>query len=205
MNAVEGVAAQIDANGFLSIRPGESYTNPDYGGDLKLIGGPFSTSGASLGGTAMGRTSIDDGINIVYAMFGTYQDLGGGIYEGYSPLVDFEYQSETAAGSGVYVAFRENFLGPGANVNTEINQSLTLEDFSQKLVNENSQELSLLQAREEDEKTLQDLLEQRFLDQSAVNLDEELGYLIVVQTAYAASSRIISAVGEIFDELLNVI
>ena len=62
-----------------------------------------------------------------------------------------------------------------------------------------------MNARQEDEKTLQGLLEQEFLSESGVNLDEELGNLIVVQTAYSASARVISAVQSIFDDLLAVI
>lgn len=205
LNAVDGLAAQIDANGFLSLRPGNDFNNPDFGGDIQLNGAAFATSGATLGGTALGRTSIDDGINIAYALFGTYQDLGGGIFEGYSPINDVQYGSETENGSGVFLPFRETLLGTGANVRTEINQTLTLKDYGQKLVNETAQELALIQSRLEDEETLQSLLEQRFLDESSVNIDEELGFLIVVQTAYAASARVINAVDELFKELLNVV
>lgn len=205
LNAVDGLAAQIDADGFLSLRPGNDFTNPEFGGDIQLNGAAFSTLGATLAGTALGRTSIDDGVNIVYALFGTYQDIGGGVLEGYSPIYDVEYASETENGSGVFLPFRETLLGGGANVSTEINQSLTLKDFAQKLINETAQELALVQARQEDEETLQSLLEQRFLDESAVNIDEELGFLIVVQTAYAASARVINAVDELFKELLNVV
>lgn len=205
LNAVEGLAAQIDADGFLSLRPGGSFTNPDFGGDIKIIGGPFTTDTATLAGTLAGRATLDDNVNIVHALFGTYQNLGGGVIEGFAPLTDVEYQSETELGSGEYVAFRNTLLGPGANINTEISQSLTLKDFSQKMINEVAQELALVLSRKEDEAALQELLNQKFLDDSAVNIDEELGYLIVVQTAYAASARIINAVQEIFEELLAVV
>lgn len=205
LNAVDGLSAQIDANGFLSLRPGNSSTDPDFGGDIKIIGGPFETSAATLGGTAAGRSSLNDGVNIVNALFGTYQDLGGGVYEGYSPIVDVPYQSETQAGSGKYVAFRENYLGPQADTQTEITNTLTLKDFSQKIVNEASQELALVQSRKDDESTLKDLLNQKFLDDSGVNVDEELGHLVTVQTAYSAAARVISAVDDIFKELLSVV
>lgn len=205
LNAIDGIAAQIDANGFLSIRPGDDFTSPDFGGDFKIIGGPFQVSGATLAGTALGRTSIDDGVSMTSALFGTYQDLGGGVFEDQSALVDVEYASETTNGSGVYVLFREENLGPGANISSEIIGATTLADLARKIVNESAQELNLIQARKEDEQTLETLLEQKLLDDSAVNLDEELGYLIVVQTAYAAAARVISAVDELFDDLLNAV
>ncbi|MGH1456392.1 MAG: flagellar hook-associated protein FlgK [Alphaproteobacteria bacterium] len=204
LNAVDGLAAQIDADGFLTMRPGNSFTNPDFGGDLNIIGGPFTTSGATLAGTAAGRASIDDGVNIAQALFGTYQ-VTGAVVEQSSPIVDFVYQSETEVGSGVFVSFRDSNLGAGANTLSEINQSRTLKDYANKVVNEVALELSLVQARNEDESSLRGLLEQQLLNESAVNIDEELGHLIVVQTGYSASARVISAVQEIFDELMTVI
>lgn len=59
-------------------------------------------------------------------------------------------------------------------------------------------------ARSSDENTLRLLLEQQLLNESGVNIDEELGHLIVVQTAYSASARVINVVNEIFDELLSL-
>ncbi len=205
LNAVDGLAVRMDANGFLSLRPGNDFNNPDFGGDLTIIGGPFITNSASLSGTSLGRTSIDDGVNIIQSIFGTYEILSGGVVENQSPVINIEYQSETKAGSGTYVSFRSEFLGPDASVSTDIGSSLTIKDFSQKIINEVSQELSLVNAKREDEKTLQGLLKQQLMDESGVNLDEELGKLIVVQLSYAASARVINVVEEIFNELLRAV
>ncbi len=205
LNAVEGLAAQIDTDGFLSIRPGNSFNNPDFGGDISIIGGPFTTSGASLAGTSAGRSSIDDGVNIAQALFGTYNVVSPGVIDNLSPIIEIPYQSETETGSGNFVAFRSENLGPGANVNSNIELSLTLKDYSQKIINENAQQLALINARGEDEDSLKGLLEQQLSDQSGVNVDEELGYLIVVQTSFSASARVVNAVGEIFDELLALL
>ncbi len=205
LNAVPGLAAEIDANGFLSLRPGNSFNNPDFGGDLTVIGGPFTTSGASLGGTALGRTSIDDGVNIAQALFGTYNVIAPGVIDEISPVSNISYQSETSVGSGVFVPFREQFLGPGASVDSEITASQTLGDLSQRIINEVAQELALVQQRGEDEESLRFLLDQQLLNDSGVNIDEELGFLIVVQTAYSASARVITVVDEIFQDLLSVV
>lgn len=203
LNAVPGLAAQIGADGFLSLRPGNSFANPQFGGDIKIVGGPFSTSAATLAGTALGRASLDNGVNITSALFGTYQVLSGGAVNDQSPIIEVSYASETAQGSGQFVAFRSQNLGPGASTDSEISGALTLEDYVQKIINQHGQELNLIRERREDERTLQTLLETESLDTSGVNLDEELGHLIVVQTAYAASARVISAVDEIFKELLS--
>ena len=205
LNAVDGLAAQIDADGFLSLRPGDDFNNPDFGGDITIIGGPFQTNSASLGATAAGRTTLDDGVNISQSLFGTYQVLGSGVIEDLTPIIDVGYQSETEVGSGVFVAFRSELLGPSVGVDTEISASTSLKDYSSKIINEISQELALIESRMSDESTLQGLLYQQLLDESGVNIDEELGNLIVLQTAYSASARIITTIQEIFDELLSVV
>lgn len=205
LNAIEGLAAEIDADGFLSLRPGNNFTNPDFGGDLSVIGGPFITLGASLAGTANGRTTIDDGVNIAQALFGTYDIPTPGVINERSPVINVAYQSEITAGSGTFVPFREQFVGPNAATDTEITASQTLGELSQRIINEVAQELALIQQRQEDENSLRLLLDQQLLNESGVNVDEELGFLIVVQTAYSASARVITVVDEIFEELLSVV
>ncbi len=205
LNAINELAVQIDANGFLSMRPGNDFNNPDFGGDLTITGGPFTTNSASLGGTATGRTSIDNGVNIAQSLFGTYEVIAAGVIENQSPIIDVLYQSETEAGSGSFVSFRSELLGPSAAVKTEIGSSLTLNDYAQKIVNEIAQELALINSRHEDAKSLKGLLQQQLLNESGVNIDEELGHLIVVQTAYSASARVLNVVNETFKELLSII
>lgn len=205
LNAITGLAAEIGADGFLVLRPGNSFTNPDFGGDLSVIGGPFTTTGATLAGTALGRTSIDDGVNIAQALFGTYNVPTPGVIDEFSPVTNISYQSETTVGSGTFIPFRENFLGPNADISTEITASQTLGEMSQRIINEVAQELALLQQRQSDEDSLRLLLDQQLLNESGVNIDEELGFLIVVQTAYSASARVIAVVDEIFEELLSVV
>ncbi|MCF8496216.1 MAG: flagellar hook-associated protein FlgK, partial [Alphaproteobacteria bacterium] len=75
--AVDGLAidtVNFALDGFLRLRPGNDFDDPDFGGDLKITGGPFSTAGAGLSAppAASGRTSIADGVSIVSALFGTY-------------------------------------------------------------------------------------------------------------------------------------
>ena len=212
LQAVDGLAidtVNFALDGILRLRPGDDFDNPDFGGDIKIIGGPFDTSGAAYGAppALTVRTSIDAGVNIVGALFGSYQVSGGSIIEN-SPVSNVSYGSETDASLPIPVptiSFREEFLGPGANISTNIIGSIALIDFAQKMVNEHTQALILTDARIDDEEALREALETQFLDESGVNLDEELGNLIVVQTAYSASARVLTAVDELFQELLNAV
>ena len=49
-----------------------------------------------------------------------------------------------------------------------------------------------------------DSLENRVLNQSGVNLDEELANIVVFQNAYAASARVIQTTNELFDQLFSI-
>ncbi len=212
LQAVSGVAidtTNFALDGLLKIRPGNDYDDPDFGGDLKITGGPFTTSTATYGAppATTARTAIDDGVNIVSALFGSYT-LSGTVVTNSTPVLDVIYGSETDASLAAPIptlAFRESLLGPNADIETEIIGANTLIDFSQKMINNHAQEIRLVEARQEDESALQDLLETQILDDSGVNLDEELGHLITVQTAYSASARVLSAVDELFKELISAI
>jgi len=216
LEAVSGLAidtdltgTNIETDGILRLRPGDDYDNPDFGGDLRITGGPFDTNGAAYGAppALTTRTSLDNGVNIASALFGTYSMNGGAIIEE-TPVNSINYGSETNGSITPPIptlSFREDFLGPNANISTKVIGSLSIIDFAQKMVNEHSQQLILTQARNEDEGALREVLQTQLLDESGVNLDEELGHLIVVQTAYSASARVLTAVDELFQELLNAV
>ena len=208
LSAVPGLALEdftISADGFLRMRPGEDYSNPEYGGTINIIGGPFQTLNAGINGV-LGPGTVPDTINIVSALFGSFST--GVPVQDISPVSNVDYQSETDASLAPpipTVPFRTSLLGPGANISTEIIGSMRLVDFSQKMISQQTQELVLVQNQLSDEKTLKEILQRQLLDESGVNLDEELGHLIVVQTAFAASARVISAIDELFHELLNAV
>jgi flagellar hook-associated protein 1 FlgK len=99
--------------------------------------------------------------------------------------------------------FRTANLGPGVNISTRITASTTILDYAQKTISAHTQDAISTDARAQDEKSYFDLLERQLSDQSGVNLDEELSNLILVQTAYAASAKAVTAIQEMFDRLLN--
>ncbi|MBX2834856.1 MAG: flagellar hook-associated protein FlgK [Micavibrio sp.] len=213
---VEGLAIDLDAfagggDGILRLRPGNDFNNPDFGGELQVVAGNFKTTSAAYGqppavtGT---RANLDNNVNVVSALFGTYTVLGTGAIQNDPPVDDFLYASETDASLAAPIPttpMRTDYLGPGANISTGLVGSTTLVDFAQKIVNDNAQSINVITARKEDDQALHDLLETQLNNESGVNLDEELGHLIVVQTAYSASARVLTVVDELFKELLNAV
>ena len=177
---VFGLAVDPELNtgdGILRLRPGDSYTNPTFGGDLKIVGGPFETAG---------------GLGIVEALFGTA-----------IPVSNSQYSSQDANGNPV--AFRSNNLGPEANINTGIISSSSIIDFAQKMINRQTEESVNVKERQVDEESFRDLMEERILNESGVNIEEELANLVRIQTAFAAASRVVQAIDEEFRSFLNSI
>ncbi len=200
---VPGLWVDLDAGtGFLTIRPGidDSNGGSSYGGDLRLVAGPGTTNGAVNPALA----ALPAGVGILSALFGSYSVAGPTVSET-SPVENVEYASETYLGSGVFVPFRRNYLGPEANINTNILTGNGIIDFSQKMVNAQAQDSIVNASQREDSVSLRDLLQQRLLGESGVNIDEELSMLIIVQTAYAAAARAVSAADEMFQDLLNAV
>lgn len=200
---VPGLYVDFDAlTGQLYLRPGIDDNNggPDFGGDIRMIAGNIRTNGAVNPALA----ALPDSVNIISAIFGTFSVSGGAVSET-SPIVNVAYRSETSAGSNVFVPFRRENTGPGADVSTQILTGNSLIDFAQKMVNAHAQDVILNQTKAADNSTLRDLLQERFLNETGVNIDEELATLIVVQTAYAAAARAVTAADEMFTDLLNAI
>ena len=200
---VPGLSVEVDAaTGTLTLRPGidddnfaPGITGEQYGGDITIIGGPFSTTGSTIG--------LPDNINIVSAIFGSF-NAGPPLLEN-SPLTDVTYTSEISNTSGTFTNFRNRNLGPNAGVDTGIFSARNILDYAQKVIDETSQDYLQAQSAFENEDTLRGILQREFSDDSGVNIDEEMSNLIVIQTAYAAAARAVTAADEMFQELLNSI
>lgn len=200
---VPGLLVDFDAGtGRLTLRPGMDDTNggPRFGGDLRIVSGPGTTAGAVNAAIA----ALPTGVGVVSAIFGSYS-VSGGVVTQNSPITDVNYASETFVGSGVFVPFRRDYLGPGVNESTGILTGGKIIDFGQKMINAQAQDMIVNQTAQSDASSLRDLLQERHLNETGVNIDEELSTLIVIQTAYAAAARAVTAADEMFQELLNSI
>lgn len=194
------------ATGELILRPGDDYTNPEFGGDLSIIGGPFTVDPASAGSPDIAALGAGNGVNIASALFGSFN--AGPPSEDLSPISAVGYGSETDSSIAPPIptqAFRTDFLGPNAAISTNIVGAIDILDFSQRLVNQQTQDLILTETRLGDEDSLREVLQTQLLNDSGVNIDEELANLIVYQTAFGAAARVVTAVDEMFQELLRAV
>lgn len=201
---------QDGITGAITLRPGiddsnfgPGVTSPVYGGQLKIIGGPFDTSAVDLPDNPT-LAVLPDPVNVVSALFGSF-DTSGGTAEDITPISSVGYQFEITNGSGTFTNFRNSNLGPNAAISTGMFSASNLIDYAQKIVDETSQDYNLAEAKFDDEDTLRQIIQRQFSDNSSVNIDEEMSNLIVVQTAYAAAARAVTAADEMFQELLNAV
>ena len=171
--------------------------NHRYGGGITVTSGSFTTSGAT-------DPTIIDTVNVTSALFGSFTGTGTTLAEN-SPVANVSYESETFDASDSFKNFRNDNLGPNASISTGIFSSTSLIDYAQKVVDETAQDYQQVQNSFDNEDTLRGILQRQFSDDSGVNIDEEMSHLIVVQTAYAAAARTISAADEMFQELLDSI
>lgn len=202
---VKGLFVDFDAlNGTLTLRPGIDDSNGGrfFGGDLTITSSAFQVDPASAGNPTL--NALPDNVNVLSALFGDFTVSGTTVTEN-SPVTNVSYQSETTNGSGIFVNFRNNNLGPDANTSTGIFAATNLIDYAQKIINKTSQDFISAQGNFENEDTLRGIIQRDYSDKYGVNIDEELSSLIVVQTAYAAAARTITAADEMMQELLNVI
>jgi flagellar hook-associated protein 1 FlgK len=104
-----------------------------------------------------------------------------------------------------HTAFNSLNLGPGANLDGRISGSPTLLEYATQLVGTQSQDSSYATSSLANESVYKTTLESQLINESGVNIDEEMAQLISIQTAYSASARTITVVQQMMDELLNAI
>ena len=83
--------------------------------------------------------------------------------------------------------------------------SSTLEEFSAEFISYQANQAADYESQLDFQSQIRGLLEERFRDESGVNLDEELASLIQLEAAFAASARVLSSVQQALDELLGAV
>ncbi len=196
-------AVTFAATGELILRPGDDFTDPSFGGSIKIVSGPFQVDAATAEINNAVPGTLSDGISFVSSLFGSFS--AGPPVQDVSPITNIAYGSQVSTTDVSIVSFREEFLGPGADITTNLVGANQLIDYAQKMVNEHSQNILQNESRLKDEDTLRGILENQLQNESGVNLDEELANLVIFQTAFAASARVINAVDQLFRELLDAV
>ena len=88
--------------------------------------------------------------------------------------------------------------------NTGLSTSATLEGFAAGAVSYQAVRRQATQSELSSQTLIRDTFDQRVKNDSGVNVDQELSFMLQVQNSYAASARVITAIKEMLDELLRI-
>lgn len=81
----------------------------------------------------------------------------------------------------------------------------TLSSFMRQAMSQQGNAAASAQSLSEGQRMVVDALQQRFNEGAAVNIDQEMSNLLVLQTAYGANARVFSAVHDMIDTLLQIL
>jgi flagellar hook-associated protein 1 FlgK len=127
-------------------------------------------------------------------------------------LVVYQTSPQTNAGDST----RPNFLvdrltngilnfSPQAGVGTvSAPYTSTLTSYMQQMISQQGDAASNADSLNQGQQVVVNSLQQRFADQSNVNIDEEMSNLLKLQTAYGANARVMSAIKEMLNQLMQM-
>jgi flagellar hook-associated protein 1 FlgK len=209
--------------------PGFTVTNP-AGSTIRVVGGGARQMDRAF--AAIANTGLS-GQGPAFPLFSDSATLGnytGSFENGFPQLQGFaqritvnpavladastlvRYDATTLAGD----ATRPNFLvdrltratrlfSPTTGIGTAGNPFTgTVAEFARRVVEDQGGNAASAKSLDEGQKIAMTAIQQKFASASGVNIDEELAELIQVQNAYAANTRIISTVRDLFDQLLRI-
>ena len=129
-----------------------------------------------------------------------------------SPSSLVAYAANTAAGDPTRPNFMLNQLtsatltfSPDTGIGTtQAPYSASLLDYMSQIVSQQSQAANASTNLQQGQDSVLSALQQRFNDQSGVNIDTEMSNLIALQNAYSANARVMSVIQQMMSTLLQV-
>lgn len=123
------------------------------------------------------------------------------------------YLGSTAAGDQARPAFMLDQLtsaslgyAPASGIGSAAAPfSATLPSYLRQVMSQQGNAAASAQSLSEGQRLVVDALQQRFNEGAAVNIDQEMSNLLVLQTAYGANARVFSAVHDMIDTLLQIL
>ena len=193
----DGAANNVDATALSVTKTTTSFSSG--GGPLPFfLDGPQPFSGAI---TALGNQSLGYAGRIA---------VNAALLSDPTKLV--VYQSGTPAGD----ATRPNFIldrltnamldyAPQAGIGNESAPFRgSLQSYLRQMISLQGEAAATAQSVQQGQEIVVNSLQQRYADQSNVNIDEEMANLMKLQTAYSANARVMSTVRDMMDQLLNL-
>jgi len=122
-------------------------------------------------------------------------------------VVNYTFGKYKDAAGTPNVAFNSTNLGGGGNltINVTNDPNATLTTFSSSMLDSQAADYNSVKISMDNVNQYTQEVQSRLLAGSSVNTDEELGKMIELQKSYSANAKMISALDELFRDLLNAI
>lgn len=122
-------------------------------------------------------------------------------------IVNYTFGRTRDAAGTPHAPFNVTGLGARGTVNIAIlgDPNASLIEFSNALLDNQAKDYTLTKTTLETSERYTREVENRLLESSAVNTDEELARMIELQKSYSANAKMIGALDELFRDLLNAI
>jgi flagellar hook-associated protein 1 FlgK len=119
-------------------------------------------------------------------------------------VVDYAFGRNSDALGTPNVPFNTQDVGFNRSIDFYIlnDTALTIEEFARSMLDHQAEDLTITKDSNEAETQYLKEVEQRFLDDVAVNTDEEMIKMIELQKAYGASAKMIGTINELFRDLM---
>lgn len=136
---------------------------------------------------------------------------GGSVAAGSNALItsvlNYTFGRFKDAGGTANQGFASTDLGANRSINlrTLADPNSTLEQYAAGMIDSQAQDYNTAKTDYDSEHQYMQEVETRLLDTSAVNTDEEMAHMIELQKSYAASAKMVSALDELFRDLLNAV
>jgi len=187
-NVVNSLSATTTATSLTSGNP----QLPLFLDGTQTITGAITASGSQTTGLA-GRISVNSAIAA-------------------TPSSLVAYASNTASGDSTRPNFILNQMtnaaltfSPATGIGSPLAQySGTLTDYMSQVVSVQSQAANAATNLQQGQDTVVSALQQRFNDQSGVNIDTEMSNLIALQNSYGANARVMTTIQQMMSTLLQV-
>lgn len=207
------------------------FSNPS-GSTLRILNGGMTSAGSikSVAAT-LTTTGFSDGSAALPFFLDGAQPFSGAITAGGAQSLGYAgritlnpalladpaklvaYQASTAAGDQTRANFIVDQLttaslgfAPASGVGSaSAPYSGTLSSYLRQAMSQQGAAAASAQSLSEGQRMVVDALQQRFDDGAAVNIDQEMSNLLVLQTTYGANARVLSAVRDMIDTLLQIL
>lgn len=157
-----------------------------------VYSGKVDAQGSQITGLA-GRISVNAALTGDPGKLVAYMS---GIDAGDSTRPDFLYQQLNTA---------SQLYPPGTGIGTNASPfSGSMSTFLRQVISVQGQNADAAASLKQGQDVVQNALQQRFDDASGVNIDQEMANLLTLQNAYAANARVLSAVKDMLDTLMQL-